>query len=346
MPDPAIDDVLDRFARTGPEFGPGLSNHGPMGAEALVTMGRADVIAGWSEWYAGRLREHPEARNPIALDDWREVLGDITRVGDWVAFFDRELASRPWHDVLETWVARLGPGVMAGATHGILRAAHAVRTLASSGGGASRTHELAEGLGYWAARYQELPGRLGAPGAADVPAALAALPRSTDAITHRGLIFETVKGIDAESFAPAINAVAIAGVDEFVSGVTRAFVRQYLANAHHAPIAFIHTVTAPSALRILAPHLSPATTDAAMRYAWQACASIYAAYATGESVDPPPDGAAGFDAADLIDQAVAARDEHAIKFTDACLREHRVTGDAAFVVAARDVVARLNRSRT
>jgi hypothetical protein len=346
MPDTAIDEVLDRFARTGPEFGPGLSNHGPMGAEALVTMGRADVIGGWSEWYAARLREHPDARNPIASDDWREALGDIARVGDWVALFDRELAALPWRDVLETWVARLGPGVMAGATHGILRTAHAVRTLASSGDGGRRTHELAEGLGYWAARYQELPGRLGAPGSLDVPGALATLPRSADAITHRGLIFETVKGIDAETLAPAINAVAIAAVDEFVSGITRAFVREYLANAHHAAIAFIHTVTAPSALRILAPHLSPATTDAAMRYAWQACASIYAAYATGESVAPPPDGTPEFDAVDLIDQAVAARDEHAIKFTDACLREHRITGDAAFAIAARDVVVRLNRSRT
>jgi len=82
-----------------------------------------------------------------------------------------------------------------------------------------------------------------------------------------------------------------------------------------------------------------------MRYAWQAAASIYAAYATGESVDPPADGAADFDAADLIDRAVAARDEHAIKFTDACLRENRITGDPAFIVAARDVVVRLSRAR-
>ena len=344
MTDTAIDEVLDRFARTGPEFGPGLSNHGPMGAEALVTMGRADVIAGWSEWYAARLREHPSARDPIAPDDWREALGDIARVGDWVAFFERELAARPWRDVLETWVARLSPGLMAGATHGILRTAHAVRTLAS-GEGDRRTHELAEGLGYWAARYQQLPGRLGAPGALDIPTALSAVPRSAGAIGHRGLIFETVKEIDAATFAPVINAVAVTDVDQFVSGITRAFVRQYLANAGHDPIAFIHTVTAPSSLRILAPHLTPATRDAAMRYAWQACASIYAAYATGESVDPPPSAADDLDDAALIDQAVEARDEHAIKFTDACLREHRITGDAAFIVAARDVVVRLNRGR-
>jgi Questin oxidase-like len=338
-----IDEVLDRFSRTGPEFGPGLSNHGPMGAEALVTMGRADVIGGWADWYAARLQEHPSARNPIGADDWREALGDIGRVGDWVAFFERELDARPWNDVLDTWVARLGPGLMAGATHGVLRTAHAVRTLAS-GDGSRRTHELAEGLGYWAARYQELPGKPGVPGALDVPSALAAVPRSAGVISHRGLIFETVKEIDAPTFAPAINAVAIEDLDEFVSGITRTFVRLYLANAGHAAIAFVHTVTAPSSLRILAPHLGPATRHAAARYAWQAAASIYAAYAVEDAPAELPDDASGaFDAADLIDQAVAARDEHAIKFTDACLREHAISGDPAFIVAARDVVVRMKR---
>ena len=32
----ALDDVLNRFATTGPEYGSGLSNHGPMAAEALA----------------------------------------------------------------------------------------------------------------------------------------------------------------------------------------------------------------------------------------------------------------------------------------------------------------------
>jgi hypothetical protein len=50
-----------------------------------------------------------------------------------------------------------------------------------------------------------------------------------------------------------------------------------------------------------------------------------------------------FDKRDLIEQAVAARDEHAIKFTEACLREHRISPDPAFIVATRDVVVRLRR---
>ncbi len=339
-----LDDVLDRFSTTGPEFGPGLSNHGPMAAEALVRMGRSDAIEGWSEWYvrARRLGAHPEPRNSISEAHWREALGSMGRAGDWIAFFEREVRERPWLEVLETWVARLAPGIMAGATHGILRVAHAVRTL-NEGESPARLHELAEGLGYWAARYQELPTTHGDPGTMNVPEALALVPRVAPARRTYGLIFDAVKVIESDAFAPVVNHVATDGdADAFVSDLTRTFVRHYLANAERSAIGFVHTVTAPSALRTLAPHLSAATREAMLRYGWQACASIYAAYgdvAAGE--EPSADPKIEFDADDLIEQAVAARDEHAIKFTEACLKEHRITGDPAFIVAAQDAVARL-----
>ncbi len=339
-----LDDVLDRFATTGPEFGPGLSNHGPMVAEALVTLGRSDAIASWSDWYAGVLVEHPEARNRIDGSNWREALGDIKRAGDWISFFERELSERAWREVLETWVAQLGPGIMAGATHGILRTAHAVRTL-DDGENAPRLHELAEGLGYWAARYQELPGVAGASEMLRVSAALMRVPRVDPSRRTSGMIFNAVKAVDAAEFGPVINFVATDGdVGAYVSDLTRTFVRHYLANAQTASISFIHCVTAPSALRTLAPHLTDATRQAAMRYTWQACASIYAAYSNVVPDELPAfDERGEFDAGDLIDQAVAVRDEHAIKFTEACLKEHRITGDPAFVVAAQDVVVRLRR---
>jgi hypothetical protein len=344
MPNNVIDEVIERFAATGPEFGPGLSNHGPMAAEALVALGRADAVVPWADWYVRRLAEHPEARNAIDAPDWREALGDIKRAGDWIAFFDREARERPWRDVLELWVARLGPGIMAGATHGILRTAHAVRTL-GGGESAARLHEFAEGLGYWAARYQELPAAAGSPGTMRVAEAIAKVVRIDPDRRVRGLIFAAVTAIDEGQFAPVVNYVAIGSdADAFVSDLTRTFVRQYVANAQTASIAFIHCVTAPSALRILAPHLTDATREAAMRYAWQACASIYAAFGDVEADRLPAlDETVEYDAGDLIEQAVAARDEHAIKFTEACLREHRITGDLAFIVAARDVVVRLRR---
>lgn len=340
MPAGAFDEAIEQFGRCGPEFGPGLSNHGPMAAEALVAMGREDAVLPWAQWYATRL-EHPATTGrPIEREQWREALGDIRRAGDWTAFFTRELDGRPWADVLETWVARLVPGIMAGATHGILRTAHAVRAL-DRDENPQRVAELAAGLAYWAARYQELPStQNGAPGGRRVEDALRDVTLVDRSTPRRGLIFEAVRAVEATDFGCVIDAVdTTVAVDAFVSDVTRTFVRQYLANARHASISFVHTVTAPSALRFLAPHLSEATTRAAMRYAWQACASIYATY--GGADVPAIDAGAPLDAGDLADQAVAARDEHAIKFTEACLREHALSGDAAFIVAARDAVVRL-----
>ena len=206
-----------------------------------------------------------------------------------------------------------------------------------------RLHELAEGLGYWAARYQALPVAAGPPQRLTVPEALARVDRIPDAERRRTLIFDAVKAVDPARFGPAIEYVDVdRDVDTFVTDITRTFVRQYLANARGASISFIHTVTAPSALRILAPYLSPATRRDAMRYAWQACASIYAAYGSGDVGAEAP-RATAFDRDDLVEQAVAAQDEHAIKFTEACLRECRITGDTAFLVAAQDAVVRLRR---
>ena len=345
--DGVIDEALSMFSTTGPEFGSGLSNHGPMAAEALVALGREDAVIPWSEWYARRLQDHPQARNLIEASHWREALGNIGRVGDWEEFFGREVQERSLNDLLETWVQRLSPGIMAGATHGIIRTAHAVRSL-DRGENQQRLRELAEGLAYWAARYQELPTSRTAPHTPlpTIAEALEEVPLIDRSSRTRGLIFDAVRAVDADSFAPAIYYVSVdVDRERFLSDLTRVFVRQYLANAATAFIPFIHCVTAPSALRMLAPHLTAETSRDAMRYAWQACAAIYSAY--GASASTATDGPAPFhvvDAEDLIDRAVATRDEHAIKFTEACLREYGISGDQAFVAAATDAVARLGRA--
>jgi hypothetical protein len=338
----SFDEVLARFAKTGPEFGPGLSNHGPMAADALVAMGRGETVERWAEWYAPRLDGPPDARNPIAADGWREALGQVSRVGDWIAFFDRALASEPWRDALDRWVVRLAPGIMAGATHGFLRTAHAVRSL-ERGENARRIHELAEGLAYWAARYQELPGTPGTPGTMPVARALATVPLVPSDQPRGFLIFDAVKSVAAVDFAPVINRVdTTIDAGTFVSDVTRTFVRQYQANAATAAIAFVHTVTAPSALRIVAPHLRDETLRVAMACAWQACAAVYAAYGGAPAAPGPPEAErVETDLDGLVDEAVGARDEHAIKFTEACLREYAHSPDPAFVAAARDATARL-----
>ena len=57
---------------------------------------------------------------------------------------------------LNEWVIKLAPGLSAAAGHGLLRTAHITRRLAKKET-PNRLNQLAEGLGYWAARYQILP---------------------------------------------------------------------------------------------------------------------------------------------------------------------------------------------
>ena len=137
----AIDEAYAIFTRTGPEFGGGLSNHGPMAAEAIAAMHRPDALVNWANRYAKRLEPHPSASAKISEADWREALGKEKRVGDWIVFFDETLKEAPWREALDKWVARLAPGIAAAAFHGVLRTAHAARALGDreNDGARSRT---------------------------------------------------------------------------------------------------------------------------------------------------------------------------------------------------------------
>src|ERR1700722_229362 len=160
MPDVSANNILDeslsRLAATGPEFRGGLSNHGPMAAEAMVRLGRADDVEPWLDGYLRRLEEAPSATERITRQNWREALGDLRRVTDWELYLADQLADEPWQWVLARWWPRLLPGVAAAATHGIIRTSHAARGLASSQS-PERLAELAHGLAYWAAGYLGLP---------------------------------------------------------------------------------------------------------------------------------------------------------------------------------------------
>jgi hypothetical protein len=337
-----IDEVLDILHRTGPDLVGGNSNHGPMAAEALFALGRPDAVLPWIEGYKSRFQERPQTRNPISPEDWQTSLGDRSRVADWVAFFDRALAEAPWQAVLQAWVPRLAPGLWAAATHGPIRTGHAVRSLAASET-PQRLHELAEGLGYWAARYQMLPGR---------PSGRRTGHSPSEAVQYvgrvhgpdfeaSGSIVQQIKGLDDyPEFATAVDLVDTAGdLSWFLSDLTETCARLYLANPKGL-IAFVHTVTAPSALRLLAPYLTDADARLAARYAWQACAAIYAWYSTTppstSNLTPPTE-----DPETLIDRAVTAGGAHTIKFTEACLREYALHPKPVYLVAARDAAERV-----
>ncbi|MDH3605355.1 MAG: questin oxidase family protein [Candidatus Tectomicrobia bacterium] len=338
-----LDEVLDMLHRTGPDLVGGNSNHAPMVAEALFVLGRPDSVMPWIESYKSRFQDPPQSRSLIPREGWQGSLGDSSCIADWVTFFDCELVAAPWREVLKEWVPRLGPGLMAAATHGLIRTAHAVRSLATDET-PQRLHELAEGLGYWAARYQVLPGS---------PAGRQSGYSPGEAIQYvervhgpdfeaRGAIVQQVKGLDEQpEFVKAVALVDTAGdLSGFISELTETFAGIYLANPKGV-VAFVHTVTAPSALRLLAPYLTDADARLAARYAWQACAAIYAWYSTTpppspSGLTPPTENSKA-----LIDRAVAAGGAHTIKFTEVCLREYALNPKAVYLVAARDAAERV-----
>ncbi|HSD27278.1 MAG TPA: questin oxidase family protein [Vicinamibacteria bacterium] len=340
--DGALDLALERLARTGPEYAGGLANHGPMAAEALVALRRSDAVAGWVERYARRLDPAPSASEAIPRAGWEAALGQRRRVADWAAFFRQELADASWPEVLREWVARLAPGFIAAATHGVIRTGHAARALAACVT-PPRIHELAEGLGYWAANFTRLP-ESDAPAGHARPSeailSLALLPASE----RRSAGFITARLAGLQGFAPFRDVAAQVALDgdaaAFLSDLTETFARVYLDNATPGKvITFVHAVTGPSAARLLLPFVDAAGTRALLRYAWQAAAALYVAM--GDRPAEPLREAEPADAATLVERAVSNGDEHAIKLTEACLREDRLHPRTVFHLAAQDALSRL-----
>jgi hypothetical protein len=348
MPDYAtMDEALDRLAPFGPDLRNGLTNHAPMAAEALCALGRPEAVLPWVERYRAGMLPQPAPRARIDPHDWRGALGREDRFADWTAFFADALAEAPWRTVAATWTARLAPGLCTAATHGVLRAAHAVRSLAERETPA-RCHELAQGLAQWAAAYQTLPTAAGTTAPAGRPgAAIARVPIVPEAERRfDGTITSSLAGLAGfPRFAAVIDLADVAGPAEaVVSDLTETFARVYLANARDVlgAIVFIHGVTSTAALRSLLPLLDAAAARDALRYAWQTGCALYAAFASrppvAGDVAPPAD-----DAATLVDLAIAHGDEHAIKLTEACLREHAARASPVYLAAARHALGVLPR---
>src|SRR5271163_2143376 len=152
----ALDETLDLMAPMGPDLVNGFSNHAPMAIEAMCAMRRADAVMPWFEGYRASLAPRRARVARLTDESWRAALGDSRRTEDWFEFFRNEIEERPWAELLDTWAARLAPGLMAAATHGVIRTGHAVRALALEDN-TSRRRELADGLAYWAAEYMPLP---------------------------------------------------------------------------------------------------------------------------------------------------------------------------------------------
>jgi hypothetical protein len=318
--DDLLDRGLERLALTGPEYGGGLSNHGPMVVEALHHLGRADAIASWLDGYLPRLEPAPSATGRVPrlamLEDW----------ADWRQLFAHELELREWRSVVARWVPHFGPGLFAGATHGLLRTAHAIRMLRTRAT-PTRRAELASALAYWAASYQTLPGDVRPRGTRTATELLAALP----AVPHEGwLITEAIRGLDRAPELPVL--LSELNPDELEPARLLAALAPWAAaGASVSVIVHVHVLTSAVALLQFADLLPRTTFTTLLGHAWHAGAALIA---TWRPAGPHAPDRALVDAELLITRAVTNADEHGIKLVDACLAGYDRFGDPALLHAA------------
>jgi hypothetical protein len=69
-------------------------------------------------------------------------------------------------------------------------------------------------------------------------------------------------------------------------------------------------------------------------------AALYSVYGVGSTNSLPE--SKEIQREDLIERAVDSQEEHAIKFTEACLREYAFNPKPIYLQAAQDALARIN----
>jgi hypothetical protein len=313
-----LDFVLIDIADYGPELANGLTNHAPMVAEALDSLGRGDAIRPWIERYRPAMLPWPDRVAPIA--NWPAALGEPPLVADWRELFRAELAERDWRAVLARWVPRLASGTSGGALHGLIRVGHAARSLGRVETEPRRA-ELAAALASWAADYSELPiaGALGAT-PMSAKAALSRLPfLPAEQRRNGGSIVRALGALtDHVPFARAYHWLAIDDAGAAVQELGKLFAGVFLGNVDCPlyAIVFTHAVTGTAAAGHLLPYVTEEEGRALVRHVWHAGCALYAAYGVTRPVSAAGDV---FSPDELADRAVINGDEHAIKLTEAAL---------------------------
>ncbi|MET9953282.1 questin oxidase family protein [Streptomyces sp. NPDC006339] len=308
-----LDEALQRLHASGPERLGRLTNHAPMAVEALAAHGQARAVHRWLDRYAPKLEEFPAGVAPVTAADWRAALGDPRRAADWIAHFERELAERPWRDVLAEWWPRLLPGMYGGSTHPVIRVGHAVRTLLAGELTAPRLTELAHGLGYWAARHRPVTGLAPLPGADSAADALDAVPPIAGQDGGFPARLGRVTGLPVWAASVDDPDTAHRRLTELV----RAATHRYATHGHGEETMLVHAATAPNAVLRTLPALPRALWVPSLRAAWTASAAVTAMYAPATAVAPTPPGS--LTAEEVFARALAHGDEHVIKLTDTAL---------------------------
>ena len=343
-----FDEALECLRGTGSEVAGGVApNHGPMAAEALVALGRDGDVVAWARRYRRKLDALPSPSSPISAEGWPQVLGATDRFGDWVAFFRAQMAEAPWRAVFREWIGRLLPATPSAGGHGLIRTAHALRAL-SDAETPLRVEELGVALAYWAAYYRKFSSAPHLVGTLDLGEALLRIPLFLSGEARPGMpreVYLRVMQAHRREFSEAVDVAAEPqSIEDALSTLTEAGARLYLVNASHQPLVLLHTVTVSAALRLLLPHLPSELNKTALAYVWQNVAATAATYA---DIRPPKrDDWLPQDELEIIEHSVATDDPHAIKFTEACIREYRLNPQPIYLAAAADWRQRLHRAKS
>ncbi|MFF4604424.1 questin oxidase family protein [Streptomyces sp. NPDC001339] len=320
-----LDEALQRLHASGPEFQGFLANHGPMAVEAMVRNGQARTVHRWLDSYENKLEDAPRARARITDDNWREALGDPGRVADWTAYFTQLIGERPWREVLAAWWPRLLPGIAGAATHTVIRLGHAVRGILDEEGERGeeegpRVAELAQALGYWAARHLALPLPVHPVGQATPAEALAAIPRVARQRVSALEGYEQLPG--TPGWLSATEALHVPAdpeaAREGLTALVRAATLNYADYGHGNAVMLVHAATAPNAVLRTLPALPRELWASSFAAAWAATSAVTAVFAAGMPRRPAPN-ASSVTPEEVFERAVAHGDEHAIKFADTAL---------------------------
>jgi hypothetical protein len=332
LPDDAtFDDVLAALHATSAVYRDALSNHGPMAIEAMVELGLTDEIVAFIETYDGTLEARDQA-TPLSDAERDTARGDMSKLAAWTATYRRDAETMSAEDLLARDWDALAPAWIAAGWHGVLRLAHALRSLGRAES-TVRTQEVAHALAFQASWFRELPGRPGERPSRGLLEALRATPDVSNAQRRAaGLILERMEPVDdLEGFEDAVAAVDLGDdVGAAITELSAAAARMFLA-AGGTDILLLHAVTGTSALRLLLPWLDPDQARTALGFAFQAVAAAKAA--TGIGDDWTEDGDETVDA--IAELASGASDPHVIKFCEAAVREYSVDPRPEFLAAAR-----------
>jgi hypothetical protein len=114
-----INDALERLSSFGFTMENAFSEHGPMVAEAISTLGCNEEVADWVEIYKQNHQHAPLPPRKQRVDGWNETawrsaLGDYSRATDWLESFREQLKERHWQDIAATGCRSSFRAILAG----------------------------------------------------------------------------------------------------------------------------------------------------------------------------------------------------------------------------------------